>query len=152
MIKKERVAPVALMFFAAGLSFLVCEEVSRMVPTQDAANAIALSEPFSASVAQTTAPAPTEQPRNFAQRIVQKINHAVHSAARSAELLEASTTAPRESGLDSVQPEAISANEPSEVAHGPLDLSLVPGVIVLPKMQEPLASAGLYDKRTHQKL
>jgi hypothetical protein len=143
--RKDRIAPVALMFIAAGLSFLVCEEVSK----RNSPTAQLLDQPGTAQVAQVEAP---QQPRNFAQKIAQKINHVVHSSAHSAELMESPSQ--REDGLKTVQPETASADELGDdaFAHGPLDLSLVPGVIVLPKMQEPLASAGLYDKRTHQKL
>lgn len=148
MIKKERIAPVALMFITAGLSFLVCEELSRHLPEQETTTAQVLAPSISATIAQAT----QEQPRNFAQRITQKISHVIHSSAHSAELMEASAL--REGGLKTVQPESASANELGDVAisHGPLDLGLQPAVIVLPKTQEPLASAGLYDKRTRQKL
>jgi hypothetical protein len=155
MIGKQRIAPLALMFVAAGLSFLVCEELSKVKPSDQQKDALAQS------ISRAQTPVATEmskgQPQNFAQRIVQKINHAVHSSAGSAELMETSSTQ-RESGLQTVQPESVSPNESGDEsgdiasAHGPLDLSLVPGVIVLPKAEEPLASAGLYDKRTRQKL
>jgi hypothetical protein len=145
MSKKERIAPIALMFVAAGLSFLVCEQISKQAPSQDTI-ALAFAQTNSPAVAQAT------PPENFAQKIVRKITHAVHSTAHSAELME--TAVVRESGLQELQPETAEANELGDVTltHGPLDLSLVPAVILLPKKQEPLASAGLYDKRTHQKI
>jgi hypothetical protein len=151
MIKKERIAPVALMFIAAGLSFLVCEELSRKAPAHE--EAASISAP---SATQAIARAALEQPRNFAQRITQKISHVMHSSAHSAELMD--TQALREGGLKTVQPESASAQKLDDehadatITHGPLDLALQPAVIVLPKAQEPLASAGLYDKRTRQKL
>jgi hypothetical protein len=149
MTKKDRVGPVVLMFIAAGLSFLICEQLSK-----DKAPQLAASIAQEAPLAQTSVAAliPAEKPRNFAQRIVQKVNHIVHSSAHSAELLESSAI--RESGFKTVQPETASADELGDVsiAHGLLDLGLQPSVIVLPEKQVPLASAGLYDKRTHQKL
>jgi hypothetical protein len=149
MIKKDRVGPVALMFIAAGLSFLICEKLSNDKTPELPATIAQEAQPKQAPLTVATA---KEQPRNFAQRIVQKVSHIAHSSARSAELLEISAL--RESGLDTVQPETASADELGDVAmaHGPLDLSLQPSVIVLPEKQVPLASAGLYDKREHQKL
>jgi hypothetical protein len=137
------------MFIAAGLSFLICEQLSKDKSPQLAAT-IAQEAPV--NQAPLAVAATKEQPRNFAQRIVQKVKHIAHNSARSAELLEISAL--RESSLQTVQPETASADELGDVAmaHGPLDLSLQPSVIVLPEKQVPLASAGLYDKRTHQKL
>jgi hypothetical protein len=137
------------MFIAAGLSFLICEQLSKDKSPQLAAT-IAQETPL--KQAPLAMAAPKEQPRNFAQRIVQKVKHIAHSSAHSAELLE--TSALRESGFQTVQPETASADELGDVAftHGPIDLSLQPAVIVLPEKQVPLASAGLYDKRSRQKL
>jgi hypothetical protein len=155
MNKKERIAPVALMFIAAGLSFLVCEGLSHL-NSLSAQQKVELAQIVPIQPAQASLTPPPEQPRSFAQRIVQKINHAVHSSAQSANLME-NSTAQRESGLKTVQPESeasieLNNSDVAALSPGPLDLSLVPGVVVLPKAQEPLASAGLYDKRAKREL
>jgi hypothetical protein len=151
---KMRKKPAALMLFTALLSFGICESVYKYFSSAPS-QAQPPAQTVQAAVMSTQQLVPVSEPAQSSKTRIAHFHKDSSSNSDTDEALLQTDPVP-----DLLRPETqagseVSSYTPSETPDtitrpiGPLDLGLVPSVVILPKKQEPLASSGLYDKK-HQ--
>jgi hypothetical protein len=146
--------PITLMLFTALLSFCVCEGIaqfSQESPTPEAGSALqveaipqgqngATQTLVTARARRTIHP---ERSESFTQKIARAFSHTFHSTETTTDLSEDQFSSANE----------VASYVPVEMSQAilpryPLNLGLVPEVVILPKNEEPQTSSALFDKHS----